>query len=72
MDQKATQAILDLNIKALEHEQACGYFPIKGLLQIAAKKKLQPKLIDLRNSGDTTGPKDQVVGYGAFHFLEEN
>jgi hypothetical protein len=23
-------------------------------------------LIDLRNSGDTNGPRDEVVGYGAF------
>jgi hypothetical protein len=25
--------------------------------------------VDLRNSGDTSGMMDQVVGYGAFHFL---
>ena len=23
-------------------------------------------LLDLRNSGDTNGPRDKVVGYGAF------
>ena len=26
--------------------------------------------LDLRNSGDTAGPKDQVVGYGAWAFYE--
>ena len=25
-------------------------------------------MIDLRNSGDTAGPKDRVVGYGSFVF----
>jgi len=28
------------------------------------------KTLDLRNSGDTAGPRDQVVGYGAFMFTE--
>jgi MEMO1 family protein len=31
---------------------------------------LKPQTIDLRNSGDTSGPRDRVVGYGAFAFLE--
>ncbi|MDI9373813.1 MAG: AmmeMemoRadiSam system protein B, partial [Verrucomicrobiota bacterium] len=26
--------------------------------------------LDLRTSGDTAGPRDHVVGYGAFAFLE--
>jgi len=29
---------------------------------------MQAKTIDLRNSGDTAGSKDQVVGYGAYVF----
>jgi len=29
-----------------------------------------PELLDLRNSGDTAGDKDRVVGYGAFAFYE--
>jgi len=31
---------------------------------------MRVELLDLRNSGDTAGPKDQVVGYGAFAFYE--
>ncbi len=69
MDQQAVQAILDLKPEALNEDQACGRLPIKGLLQIAAQKKLKPQLIDLRNSGDTAGPKNQVVGYAAIHFV---
>jgi AmmeMemoRadiSam system protein B len=26
------------------------------------------ELVDLRNSGDTAGDRDRVVGYGAFAF----
>jgi hypothetical protein len=28
--------------------------------------------VDLRNSGDTAGPRDSVVGYGAFHLYERD
>jgi hypothetical protein len=30
------------------------------------------KTLDLRNSGDTRGPRDRVVGYGAWMFVEED
>lgn len=69
LDKKTAEAIIKLDPKDITPEQACGAVGIKGLLAIAAKKKLHASQIDLRNSADTAGPKDQVVGYGAFHFL---
>lgn len=69
LDQKAAEAILSLNPKVLRDEQACGHHAVRGLLKIAAEKSLQPAVIDLRNSGDTAGSLDNVVGYGAFHFV---
>jgi AmmeMemoRadiSam system protein B len=34
---------------------------------VAARGRGLPvRLLDLRNSGDTAGPRDRVVGYGAF------
>lgn len=68
MDKKTTDAILALKPEAIEYEQACGRTGVQALLAVAAKKQLKPILIDLCNSGDTIGSKDQVVGYGAFHF----
>jgi len=56
----------------ISHEQACGATPINGLLATADRHGLAPHLLDLRNSGDTAGDKQQVVGYGAFAFSEEN
>ncbi|MDQ6959123.1 MAG: AmmeMemoRadiSam system protein B [Mariprofundaceae bacterium] len=56
----------------ISHEQACGATPINGLLATADKHELTPHLLDLRNSGDTAGDKQQVVGYGAFAFDEKN
>lgn len=67
LDHQTSEAILALNPDAIDNELACGATGIKGLLTIAASKKLKATLVDLRNSGDTAGPKDSVVGYGAFH-----
>jgi hypothetical protein len=54
----------------IRHEQACGATPINGLLAAAPRHHLQPHLLDLRNSGDTAGDKQQVVGYAAMAFTE--
>lgn len=70
MDSAAAKAIVALNPRGLDYDNACGLVPICGLLHLAKKKKMRAELVDLRNSGDTAGPRDQVVGYGAFAFYE--
>jgi AmmeMemoRadiSam system protein B len=52
-------------------EQACGAYPINGLLLAARRRKLKPTLLGMCNSGDTAGDKARVVGYAAFSFAEE-
>jgi len=52
----------------LDHEQACGATPLNGLLRVAREKGMTPHLLDLRNSGDTAGDRNQVVGYAAIAF----
>lgn len=47
-------------------EQACGYQSINGLLHSSHAAELAIRQLALKNSGDTAGPKRQVVGYGAF------
>jgi len=69
-DHATSQAIVDLDPRGLEPDNACGRIPIAGLLHLAKQKGLRAELLDLRNSGDTAGPKDQVVGYGAYAFYE--
>ncbi|MEJ5237597.1 MAG: AmmeMemoRadiSam system protein B [Limisphaera sp.] len=49
-------------------QHACGFRAIRGLLRAAAARGLVAETADLRNSGDTAGPRDRVVGYGAFLF----
>ncbi|MCL5261098.1 MAG: AmmeMemoRadiSam system protein B [Gammaproteobacteria bacterium] len=68
LDKQTAAAILALDFAAVMPDSACGSIPICGLLEVAKQKHLTASLIDLRNSGDTAGPRDHVVGYGAFHF----
>jgi MEMO1 family protein len=69
-DEKTAHVIETLQGEQLDGNQACGVRPIRGLLQLARERGLRPHCVDLRNSGDTAGPRDRVVGYGAFVFLE--
>ena len=68
MDQQTSYAIESLRPKDIQHGSACGRNPINGLLKLAHKRGLHAHTIDLRNSGDTAGSRDQVVGYGAYIF----
>ncbi len=66
LDAATAAAIESLQPERLASDNACGYLPVRGLLEVARRKGLQVRRLDLRNSGDTAGPKDQVVGYGAW------
>lgn len=68
LDRETSAGILALDPDALDHERACGATPLAGLLLAARRRGLEASLIDLRSSGDTAGPRDQVVGYGAYAF----
>ncbi|MBI5450128.1 MAG: AmmeMemoRadiSam system protein B [Gammaproteobacteria bacterium] len=68
LDRTTSQAIEALDDTAIGHDQACGRVPVCGLLQVAQRHGLHGQLLDLRNSGDTAGPRDRVVGYGAYAF----
>ena len=68
LDRKTADAIEARRAGSVDSEQACGATPVNALLQIAAEKGLDAATLDMRNSGDTAGPRDEVVGYGAFVF----
>jgi AmmeMemoRadiSam system protein B len=54
----------------LRPEHACGFLPIAGVLAAARLHGARIERVDLRNSGDTAGPRDRVVGYGAWAITE--
>ena len=68
LDDTTSKAIEALRLEDIGYEQACGRNPVNGLLWVARRKGLHGETIDLRNSGDTAGSRDQVVGYGAYVF----
>lgn len=68
-DADTTRAIEALQPDQLDWESACGRVPARGLLLIAKAKKLAVHTLDVRNSGDTQGGRDRVVGYGAWAFV---
>ena len=53
---------------SLGSNDACGFLPIAGLLRQAERRGLKAQRLALSNSGDTAGPRDSVVGYGAWAF----
>lgn len=66
LDAATCEAIEKLRPDDIERVQACGRRPIQGLLRSAQQHNLSAVTLDLRNSGDTAGMKDRVVGYGAW------
>lgn len=68
MDEETSRAIEHLRPQEIRPENACGRLPILGLLETAREHRLTARTLDLRNSGDTAGPRDEVVGYGAYAF----
>lgn len=68
IDATTSDAIEKLQPGMISSHQACGRAPINGLLLAAQHNHLHVTTLDLRNSGDTAGSRDQVVGYGAYAF----
>lgn len=70
LDAATARAIESLKPQDIGERDACGRMPIRGLLEAARRHGLRAQTVDLRNSGDTAGPRNQVVGYGAWIFCE--
>ena len=66
LDARTAAAIVARRFDAVGDRDACGAYPLRGLLQVASERGLSVEQLDLRNSGDTAGDRHRVVGYGAF------
>jgi AmmeMemoRadiSam system protein B len=69
-DRATSARVVALDDAPLSGDDACGAAGINGLLWVARERGLRAEEVDLRSSGDTAGPRDEVVGYGAFCFHE--
>ena len=68
LDRETSQQVLTFR-SDIETYRACGAGAINGFLAAARQRDLTPRVLDLRNSGDTAGDRMRVVGYGAFSFV---
>lgn len=68
LDRATAKAIEAMDPSAVHHDGACGCIPVRGILLAGRTRGMKVRMLDLRNSGDTAGPRHQVVGYGAFAF----
>jgi len=66
LDTRTAAAIAGRRADEVGDHDACGARPLRGLLQVANRRNLKVEPIDLRNSGDTAGDRERVVGYGSF------
>jgi len=70
LDKDCTNAICALDVESMSRQEACGKGALLTLMRIAKKKGWRAKLIDYRNSGDTSGDKSHVVGYASIAFFD--
>jgi MEMO1 family protein len=68
LDARTSAAVESLRGEDITETDACGAVPVRGLLRVARRRGLRARVLDVRNSGDTGGPRDHVVGYGAYAF----
>jgi MEMO1 family protein len=71
LDTRTSELIVAKDFERLEPDMACGYHPLTGLMLAARQRGFSIQLLDLRNSADTAGEPDRVVGYGAFAVVED-
>lgn len=67
-DRSTSSLIENMQADDIGPYDACGAFPVRGLLKSARRHGWRVRTLDLRNSGDTAGDKSRVVGYGAYEF----
>ena len=66
LDDSTARSIVAGDHRGIGDRDACGARPLRGLLLAATRRGLDIEQLDLRNSGDTAGDRQRVVGYGAF------
>ena len=70
LDRICTSAITNAEFSSMPLCEACGKQAVMTLMHIAEIKNWDAKLIDYKNSGDTAGGKDNVVGYASIAFVD--
>ncbi len=69
LDRALLDAVVAGDMPRAAQGEACGLQPILVLMRLARLKGWTPHLLDYLNSGDTSGDKSRVVGYGAVAYV---
>ncbi|MBD3261823.1 MAG: AmmeMemoRadiSam system protein B [Candidatus Altiarchaeales archaeon] len=64
-DSECIEKIIAGEPQGVAASKLCGKIPVLTLMYIAGKKGWTARELDYRNSGDTQGSKDRVVGYAS-------
>ena len=63
-DRKTIDTLLSLDtVRMLKEGDACGRVPLAILMELSGRRGWKMREVCYRNSGDTSGSKDAVVGY---------
>src|SRR5665811_1066168 len=68
-DRQTAQAVVDRDAAAIGPHDACGAFPLRGLVYWAARHELDVRLLHQGTSADAGADPRRVVGYAAFALL---
>ena len=68
VDRIFLDAVASGDVATAAKGQACGLQPILCLMTLARQLGWTAHVLDYRNSGDTCGPRSEVVGYGSVIF----
>lgn len=69
IDSRSNEIISKTDYTASKNIDACGKTAIRTALYIAKVMGWKGYFLDYKNSGDTAGSKESVVGYGAYAFI---
>src|SRR3989344_5682890 len=69
LDQQSISDILELDNQGILADEIDAPWAVGAVLELAKAQSYQPQLLKYLNSGDVTGDKSKVVGYGAVGFF---
>lgn len=65
IDAETVSSIQNLDVAGLHPDRACGATAVAGLLHFAKARGMKLQVADVRNSADTVGDPERVVGYAS-------
>ena len=71
IDGETCAMVEDCALEDFSSDRACGAISIRGLIGFAARKNFSLLRVGTGNSGDVTGDRRNVVGYGAWLLAEK-